>query len=168
MENFAHCIVRHPFEPSLDRINCAEGYSASNTRLVCVAVNFGMNEWGEEVYRELARAAVTHGKVADLEHSNQGWIQQQQAMIQELEHRLVNGDCADQPHLEHVLAGHKATVTKGREALSLAARKAIANRKAKPSATTLSTCLSGEEPADRVETQDRDALRPDSQAERPK
>jgi hypothetical protein len=31
-------------------------------RLVCVAVNFGMGQWGEEVFLTLARAATDHEK----------------------------------------------------------------------------------------------------------
>ena len=34
------------------------GYPKDNVRLVCVAVNFGMGQWGEEVFLTLAQAAV--------------------------------------------------------------------------------------------------------------
>lgn len=64
MEDFG-CLVCHPFAPSVDRMNCHEGYTITNTRLVCVAVNFGMNQWGEDVYYELAGAAAKHGKLAE-------------------------------------------------------------------------------------------------------
>ena len=57
-------LVKHPFAPSLDRISSQGGYTADNVRLVCIAVNFGMGQWGEELYLTFARAAV--------EHSNQG------------------------------------------------------------------------------------------------
>ena len=67
MEDFQNCVVRHPYEPSLDRKDSSQSYTVSNTRLVCVAVNFGLNQWGDSVYFELARAAAEHGKVADLE-----------------------------------------------------------------------------------------------------
>ena len=46
---------RRPWSPSLDRIKSSKGYSAGNVRLVCVAVNYAMNEWGESVLRVLAR-----------------------------------------------------------------------------------------------------------------
>jgi hypothetical protein len=131
------CLVRHPYAPSLDRIECSKGYTASNTRLVCVAVNFGMNEWGEDVYRELAKAAVEHGKVADLARSNHDWTQKQKAIIQEAQLRVANADGADKVHLTRVLAGHKATLKKGREGLSLAAKKANDNRKLKHCTTVL-------------------------------
>lgn len=50
--------MKHPFAPSLDRISSRGGYTAGNVRLVCIAVNFGMGQWGEELYLTFARAAV--------------------------------------------------------------------------------------------------------------
>lgn len=47
---------RRPWAPSLDRIDSCKGYSAQNCRLVCVAANLAMNEWGEGVLRTLAKA----------------------------------------------------------------------------------------------------------------
>lgn len=45
---------RAPYAPSLDRIDGQKGYSRDNCRLVCVAVNFAMNEWGENVFKYVA------------------------------------------------------------------------------------------------------------------
>ncbi len=45
---------RRPFAPSIDRIDSATGYSASNCRLVVVAINLAMNEWGHEVFAKIA------------------------------------------------------------------------------------------------------------------
>jgi hypothetical protein len=60
-----------PFMPSIDRINPARGYTAANCRVVCVAANFAMNDWGEGVLRELALNYVEHhGIAARLEASN--------------------------------------------------------------------------------------------------
>lgn len=39
-------LSRRPFAPSVDRIQSKIGYTAANCRLVCVAVNVAMNEWG--------------------------------------------------------------------------------------------------------------------------
>lgn len=45
-----------PFAPTVDRIDRDRGYTFSNCRIVCHAVNVGMNEWGEEVFRTVAAA----------------------------------------------------------------------------------------------------------------
>ena len=44
---------RAPFAPSVDRINPAKGYTASNVRLVCVAVNWALSDWGEAVFLKI-------------------------------------------------------------------------------------------------------------------
>ena len=49
-------INRPPFAPSIDRIHGPDGYTAPNCRLVCVAVNIAMNEWGAEAFADIARA----------------------------------------------------------------------------------------------------------------
>lgn len=47
---------RSPWRPSLDRIDASRGYAVGNVRLVLVAVNIAMGEWGERVFTEIARA----------------------------------------------------------------------------------------------------------------
>jgi hypothetical protein len=44
-----------PFVPSIDRIYPERGYVRGNVRLVCFAVNAMMLDWGEEVFRHVAR-----------------------------------------------------------------------------------------------------------------
>ena len=44
---------RKPFAPSLDRIKSSEGYHKDNVRLVCVIVNFALNEWGEAPFLDI-------------------------------------------------------------------------------------------------------------------
>lgn len=46
--------VHHPMQPSLDRIESGVGYCIGNCRIVLLAVNYAMNEWGEELFREIA------------------------------------------------------------------------------------------------------------------
>ena len=48
--------VLRPFAPSLDRIDSTGGYTRDNVRLVCQAVNFALNAYGEDVFREIATA----------------------------------------------------------------------------------------------------------------
>jgi hypothetical protein len=51
--------ARRPFAPSLDRIEGDKGYTKDNVRLVCQAVNFALNRFGEDIFYEIARAAMT-------------------------------------------------------------------------------------------------------------
>lgn len=45
-----------PFSPSLDQIIPGQGYTESNVRLVCTAINLGMNKFGEEVFKSVAKS----------------------------------------------------------------------------------------------------------------
>ena len=49
---------KRPFAPSVDRINSKLGYIKSNVRLVCVVVNFSLNEFGDEVFGKMCKAYV--------------------------------------------------------------------------------------------------------------
>lgn len=52
--------LRRPFYPSLDRIDSKLGYTIGNCRMVCVAANIAMQQWGEEVLRRLAIGFFQH------------------------------------------------------------------------------------------------------------
>lgn len=43
-----------PYAPSLDRLDNSKGYVHGNVRLACVAANFALGEWGEEVFADIA------------------------------------------------------------------------------------------------------------------
>lgn len=45
-----------PFSPSIDRIDCSKGYTLNNVRLVCVAVNYALNEFGEAIFKQICEA----------------------------------------------------------------------------------------------------------------
>jgi hypothetical protein len=45
---------KRPWAPSVDRIDSARGYELDNVRLVCAAMNYALNEWGEDVFAKLA------------------------------------------------------------------------------------------------------------------
>jgi len=48
--------AKNPFAPSIDRIDCAKGYTRSNVRLVVFAVNAMLMDWGEPVFKRVAEA----------------------------------------------------------------------------------------------------------------
>lgn len=47
---------KNPYAPSIDRIDNALGYTRANVRLVCVAMNLAMHQWGLEFFDELISA----------------------------------------------------------------------------------------------------------------
>jgi hypothetical protein len=47
---------RNPWAPSLDRIDCREGYHAGNVRWVCLIANVAMSDWGSDVLLRLSNA----------------------------------------------------------------------------------------------------------------
>lgn len=48
-----------PFAPSIDRINSRLPYTMENCRLVCVAANLAINEWGDEIFSRVASGWLT-------------------------------------------------------------------------------------------------------------
>lgn len=52
--------AKGPWGPSIDRIDSSQPYIAGNVRIVCVAANVAMNQWGEDVLVELAFAVAGH------------------------------------------------------------------------------------------------------------
>jgi len=47
--------ARRPWIPSLDRKESTKGYTPENTRLICCAMNFALNAWGEQIFEHVAR-----------------------------------------------------------------------------------------------------------------
>jgi hypothetical protein len=58
-------VRRRPFAPSLDRIDRRYGYDLANCRLVCVAINIALNEWGEGTFMVLASAYLERNRPVD-------------------------------------------------------------------------------------------------------
>lgn len=54
---------RHPWAPSIDRIDSRAGYRPDNARLVCVAVNLALADWGEEVFLRMVMGVSNSGRV---------------------------------------------------------------------------------------------------------
>lgn len=52
-----HVIGRfNPYAPSIDRKIAGGDYSPENCRIILTALNVGINFWGEEIYRKIAKA----------------------------------------------------------------------------------------------------------------
>jgi hypothetical protein len=47
---------RDPMSPSLDRIDSRSGYTVANCRLVLLAVNVALNNWGDETFVRICKA----------------------------------------------------------------------------------------------------------------
>jgi hypothetical protein len=54
-----------PFAPSIDRINNGAGYSIENCRLVCVAVNAALNEWGMKTLLQVVAGVHKRRRILD-------------------------------------------------------------------------------------------------------
>lgn len=63
---------RHPFQPSVDRIDSSKGYEIENVRFVCLSVNMCMAQWGDEVFHTIA-AATTAKKLNELAMPSKKW-----------------------------------------------------------------------------------------------
>lgn len=57
-ERPAGCVKAPPFIMSVDRIDSKLDYQTHNCRIVCLAVNLAMREWGEDVIVRIGKAMV--------------------------------------------------------------------------------------------------------------
>jgi hypothetical protein len=116
LERFPDALVKHPFAPSIDRKRSDRGYTSNNARLVCVGVNFGMGQWGQEVYMRLARAAVQHeteGKSEPAQSAADDWAAQQMDRIAGAEKILsLIVDPAEHAAQVHHIAALKAHLSR--------------------------------------------------------
>ena len=114
----------HPIAPSIDRRLSAGGYAPDNVRLVCVAVNFGLGQWGDEVFLSLARAAADFEKQKATALTVSDWHAQQLERIAAAE-KILSILPAEKrsPQVRHI-AGLKRALTMGPAGLAAAAEKA--------------------------------------------
>lgn len=57
-KRFADYGKRDPWAPSIDRIENRQGYTLDNCRVVCLAANLAMSDWGADVLLRLSRGVV--------------------------------------------------------------------------------------------------------------
>jgi hypothetical protein len=123
MMRFPQALVKHPYGPSLDRIDSYKGYVRGNVRVVCTAVNFGLGQWGDEVFLTIARATVHRQMpIVDADRRLLGErIEAAEAILP-----LLNE--AEAKRQRRRIAALKRARTLGADGLSLAAKRARATR----------------------------------------
>jgi hypothetical protein len=104
LERFSDALVKHPFAPSIDRRLSTGGYTPDNVRLVCVAVNFGMGQWGQEMFLTLARHAVAREKMS-ADNDEGLWQARQLERIRAAETIRSILPPEEQPAQDHHIAG---------------------------------------------------------------
>jgi hypothetical protein len=131
-KRFEKALVKCPYGPSIDRINSDGGYTKKNVRLVCIAVNFGLGQWGDEVFLDLARAAVRldRKKTIVVTDTLEVWRAEQESRIKAAIEVLGQLPPEEQPHQRHRIAGLRAALTKGPKYMSESAFKAARSRRA--------------------------------------
>lgn len=87
--------LANPFRPSVDRIDSSKGYEPDNIRLVCVAVNYALNEFGESTLRTicqayLCRCSQVHVTIRDMEVWNESGLCQRATSdrVDQVDHAL--------------------------------------------------------------------------------
>ena len=120
LERFDHARVKHPFGPSIDRIDPMKGYTLANTRLVCTAANFAMNQWGQDVLRQIA-----YGMVDKERDEVAKWYQRQRRRLKQYELAAEGMAGADLAKHRQRIAGLKRALTLGPAQLSTAAARAV-------------------------------------------
>jgi anti-sigma28 factor (negative regulator of flagellin synthesis) len=132
LERHPNALVKYPFAPSIDRKLSTGGYTKENVRLVCVAVNFGLNQWGDEVFLAVARGAVacesqSTSALADV-GSDAKWEAELRERITTAEELLRLLPAGLQRWQRKHIAGLKSALTKGLAGSRGAAEKAVRNR----------------------------------------
>jgi hypothetical protein len=129
-QRFDHALVKHPYAPSLDRIDSRLGYTPENVRLVCTCANFGMGQWGEEVLRRVAVGMLKQEGSAPGPTEDEGWLSRQRAKLaaaETLARGLSGEELRDQ---RRRIAALKRSIILGPEGLRRAAERARLSRQA--------------------------------------
>jgi hypothetical protein len=128
-ERVENALVKYPFAPSLDQIVPGGGYTKINTRVVCVLVNFAMNEWGDAYLREIAAAMMRTDPAHLTDRAQEIWTLGMAARIDEALKAARSMEGSALTSQRKRIAGLRAALTKGRTGLTAAAAKALATRR---------------------------------------
>ena len=118
-ETHKAAFVKTPFAPSLDRIDSSRGYLKGNVRLVCMAANFALNQWGDDILRRLA-----HGVVETERQAHKTWFRDQRRKLRKAEKAAETLTGKEQAQQQRIIAGLKRSITMGPARLGGAALKA--------------------------------------------
>ena len=129
-ERFDHAFVKHPYAPSLDRIDSQVGYTPGNARLVCTCVNFGLGQWGDEVLRRVAVGMLKKEASPPAPTEDEEWLRQQRAKVAAAE-SLAQGLSGEEWKAQRRrIAALKRSITLGPKGLRKAAERAHFSRRA--------------------------------------
>jgi transposase-like protein len=133
LQPFPDALVKLPFAPSIDRKLASRGYTKNNVRLVCVAVNFALNQWGDEVFLTVARGAVACESRAtnalfDVE-ADANWEAELRTRITAAEELLKLLPLGLQPSQRKHIAGLRSALTKGLARSRAAAEESVKTRR---------------------------------------
>ncbi len=118
-EPHKEAFVKTPFAPSLDRIDSSRGYLKGNVRLVCIAANFALNEWGDDVLRRLA-----HGVVETERQVHRVWFRDQRRKLRNADKAAETMTGKELAQQRRIIAGLKRALTMGPARLGAGALKA--------------------------------------------
>lgn len=68
-KRFASDGRRDPWAPSIDRIENRQGYTVDNCRVVCMAANIAMSDWGFDTLLRLSRGVLSSSLLVDEKHT---------------------------------------------------------------------------------------------------
>ena len=130
LDTFSNALVKRPFAPSIDRIVSSQGYTLKNTRLVCTAANFAMNQWGVEVLRRVSKGVVAmERKRRDRDKVFTDWDVQTRRKLGQMERAAENMAGDDLKKQGQRIAGLKRALTIGPVGLSDAAARAVRKKR---------------------------------------
>ncbi len=130
LDTFSDALVKLPFAPSIDRINSSKGYTLKNTRLVCTAANFAMNQWGVEVLRRLSKGVVAmERKRLDRDKEFEAWEVRMRRRLRRMERAADKFAGDDLKKQRQRIAGLKRALTIGPVGLSDAAARAVRKKR---------------------------------------